>query len=470
MKNADTIAAIATPSGEGGVGIIRISGQGVLDVAEKVFVPRGRGGWPPRHRHLVYGDVQGPGGPIDHGFLVYMKGPHTYTGEDLVELQLHGSTIVLQQALDAVFAAGARPAGPGEFTRRAFLAGRLDLTQAEAVMDVISAATPQGLASARARLCGNLARRAEEISGLLTALITRLEAGLEFPEDMEAEAEIAPPSGLAREGREIEELTSHVASLLDSYRQGSALRRGVRVLILGRPNVGKSSLLNLLLGEERAIVTHVPGTTRDVIEETINMHGLAVRLMDTAGLRETADFVESLGVRAARDRIAQADLVLFVVDASSIDPAADGEILRGLEDRRVIIVANKCDLLGRTDKEAVGKKLSAMSTAPVVLVSALENWGLQDLEAAIFRSVTGRSPGQGLDEGEVLVATERQREALQRVLSGLERAGGALSGGMPQDLVAEDLRTALEGLKELTGEVTTEDILDRIFSKFCIGK
>ncbi len=469
MSVKETIAAVATPAGEGGIGIIRISGPEALGLAKKVFTPRsGREVF--EARRLVYGEVRRPegGGVIDDGFLVYMRGPRTFTGEDVVELQLHGGALVLGRVLEALYSAGARPAGPGEFTKRAFLNGRIDLTQAEAVMDVIGAATPRGLASARARLSGALAQKTAEMASRLTSLVTRLEAGLEFPEDMATE----PVKSGAVEPREIEELAAEVRGLLATYGEGAALRQGVRVLILGRPNVGKSSLLNTLLGEERAIVTHLPGTTRDVIEETLNIHGLAVRLMDTAGLRETADFVESLGVRAAKERIEAADVVLFVVDASAGEFSAEKELLGGLENKRVILAANKADLLGRGGEEAVRESLSALAPAPQVLISAREGTGIDALEAELYRSVTGRLPGQpsAAGPGAALIATERQAEALQRVLSGLERAGRALCGGMPTDLVAEDLGTALGGLAELTGEVTSEDILDRVFSEFCIGK
>ncbi len=469
MNDSATIAAIATPAGEGGVGIIRISGTEALLIAKKVFTPR-----PARadfeERRLVYGEVRALSGDevIDDGFLVYMRGPNTYTGEDVVELQLHGGALVLGRALEAVFAAGARPAGPGEFTKRAFLNGRMDLTQAEAVMDVIGASTPRGLASARARLSGALAKRVDEMAGRLTSIITRLEAGLEFPEDMAGE----PVKTGATGASEIEGLAAGVRGLLATYGEGAALRRGVRVLILGRPNVGKSSLLNILLGEERAIVTHLPGTTRDVIEDTVNIHGLPLRLMDTAGLRETTDFVESLGVRAAKERIEGADVVLLVLDASSGDFSAEKELLAGLEGKRVIIVANKADLLGQGGPEAVRESLRALAPAPEVFISAREGTGISDLEAELYRSVTGRLPGQPVAAGPAtaLIATERQYEALQRVLGGLERAVRALGEGMPADLVAQDLRDALGGLRELTGEVTAEDILERVFSEFCIGK
>ncbi len=477
----DTIAAIATPAGEGGIGIIRISGPHAHAVGNMVFSRRKTGDAAAR-RSLLYGHVTDPGNGvvIDEGFIVFMDGPCTYTGEDVVELQLHGGDLVLRRVLGLVFGCGVRPAGAGEFTRRAFLSGRIDLTQAEAVMDVIGAATARGLASAGRRLSGALREKAVEMSKRLVGLITRIEAEIEFSEDMEEEN--PGPAWSA----ELSGIKAMVKGLLNTYEEGSALRDGVRALILGRPNVGKSSLLNLLLGEERAIVTHIPGTTRDVIEEAVNIHGIAVRLMDTAGLRETPDFVESLGVRAARERIAVADVVLFVFDASAYDFTEDKELLRGLLEKKVILVANKLDKMDVGREAAVREEFSDCNRAhlaseappspmPIVFISALEGRGgmaLKALEAALYESITGRAPGSGAGApipGEY-IATLRQSEALLRVLEGVERAEEGIRRGQPTDLVATDLGAALKGLKELTGEVTSDDILDRVFSSFCIGK
>lgn len=466
---SDTIAAIATPSGEGGIGIIRISGPEAHAIGRRVFpLPKTRES--PAERVLHYGHLVDPGNGamIDDGFIVFMEGPRTYTGEDVVELQLHGGQCVLVRALTVVFANGARPAEAGEFTKRAFLSGRIDLTQAEAVMDVIKAGTPRGLASAEQRLSGALRKKACEMSERLLALITRLEAEIEFSEDMSEEAPGSAPAG------ELAVIKAMVEGLLASYAEGSALRSGQRVLILGRPNVGKSSLLNVLLGEERAIVTHIPGTTRDVIEEAVNIHGIAVALMDTAGLRETPDFVESLGVCAARERIEGADVVVFVFDASRGDFADDKELLKGLGEKKVLLVGNKLDKIDGGQEALLREEfLSAEgSPLPIVFISALEGKGLKALEAALYKSITGQAPataGAAPLPGE-FIATLRQREALLRVLEAVTRAETALGQGLVCDLVATDLRAAQRGLKELTGEVTSDDILDRIFSGFCIGK
>jgi len=478
--DTDTIAAIATPAGEGGIGIIRISGPGAHTAGKKVFIIEDKSaviGGTDTERCLLYGQVKDPesGALIDDGFIVFMFGPRTYTGEDVVELQLHGGELVLQKALMAVFKCGVRMAEPGEFTKRAFLSGRIDLTQAEAVMDVIGAGTPRALDSARRRLSGSLRERAEAMSERLTGVIVRLEAEIEFSEDISDDNISA-----ATLPAELSEIKAMVKGLLQTYEEGSALRAGVRVIILGRPNVGKSSLLNRLLGEERAIVTHLPGTTRDVIEEAVNIHGIAVRLMDTAGLRETPDFIESLGVRAARDKIAGADAVLFVFDASQRDFTEDKELLKDLGEKKVILTANKMDMLAGDEQEAreaaIREEFSGLSAIapiiPPVFISAIDGSGIKALEAALYKSITGRAPGAGLSAslpGE-FIATLRQREALLKVLEGVEKAGDAINGGLGTDIIAGELKRAERGLKGLTGEVTADDILNRIFSSFCIGK
>jgi len=474
MKNSDTIAAIATPTGEGGIGIIRISGSGAFAAGKRVFFPFNKkddfG-----NKSLVYGQVKNPGdgAVIDDGFIVFMKGPHTYTGEDVAELQLHGGSLVLQQVLAALFSCGVRAAKAGEFTRRAFLYGRIDLTQAEAVMDVIGAGTSRGLESARQRLSGGLRKKAGAMSERLTECLARLEAEIEFSEDNSDDN-----LGASALSAELPAMKAEVEGLLQTFDEGTALRGGVRVLILGRPNVGKSSLLNLLLGEERAIVTHIPGTTRDVIEEAVNIHGIACRLMDTAGLRETRDFVESLGVRAARERIAGADAVLFVFDVSEGNFSEEKKLLPALAGKKVIYVANKLDKIDPGSEGDVRKRwnackasIGAFTAMPMVFISALDGSGLKALEAALYKTITGHAHGVGprTDAGD-FIATPRQREALLRVLEGLLRAGEGLEKGLPQDLIATDLQAAVRGLKELTGEVGTEDILDSIFSNFCIGK
>ena len=467
MSDLDTIAAVSTPPGEGGIGIIRISGSNAFDCAGRVFFPAGERQKPLKERYLHYGLMKDAGGRVlDNGCVVLMKGPASYTGEDVAELQCHGSTLVLREVLASVLKAGARLAEPGEFTKRAFLAGKLDLAQAEAVIDIIRASTRAALASARGRLGGAFSRRVEEIKETLVELLAGIEAELDFPEEEEVE-----PMASCAIIEVLERAEERLEKLLATFDEGRALREGVRVLILGRPNVGKSSLLNLLLDEQRAIVTPVPGTTRDVIEEVVNIRGLPVRLMDTAGLRDTADPVESIGVANAREKVKDASLVLYVVDAS--EPSSfhlDIEELARVgkeDDAKVIVIANKSDLAGK-QKDAAEKAFEGFL---MTHTCAVDGAGLAGLKDAIFASVVHRAPDEEAQTpaGE-LVASLRHSTALSGALEGVVRAREAATNGVEKEFVATDVRWAVDRLGEITGETTTEDILERIFSTFCIGK
>ncbi len=462
MDNPETIAAISTPPGEGGIGIIRISGPAARAVALKVFCPA-RPVEDFEDRRLVHGTITGADGPIDNGFFVFMKGPRSYTGEDTVELHCHGGPLILKKALEAVLKSGARPAEPGEFTKRAFLNGKLDLAQAEAVIDLIRARTGSSLDAARARASGYFSNRINAIKEDILGLLTRIEAGLDFPEDV---------AGVADEVfMEVSERArGALERLISTYEEGRVLRDGVRVLILGRPNAGKSSLLNVLLMEERAIVTAVPGTTRDVIEETVNIRGIPVRLMDTAGLRESADPVESIGVQAARERIRSAELILFVIDSALYaKDGPDNEDLRligGLDGKKTIVTANKSDLVDGRTIDAIKRRFGGRDLR---FISALRTTGIEELKDAIYEEAVGHDRVHERDAGE-LVASLRHKVSLEKALEGLGRASRAFKEGLPAELVATDLRWAVDRLGEITGETTTEDILDRIFSGFCIGK
>ena len=475
MKAPDTIAAVSTPAGEGGIGVVRVTGPGALAVGLRVFrAPGLRKSGPDavEPRRLYYGRIASPGGEtIDRGFFVFMKGPRSYTGEDTVELHTHGGALVVKKVLNSLLAAGARPAGPGEFTRRAFLNGKLDLAQAEAVIDVIRAETDRALASAAGRLEGVFSRRVEETGEIIASLLARVEAELDFPE--EEGVEVLPDGTVTGE---VDRARKRIEEMLATYEEGRVLREGVATVILGRPNVGKSSLLNLLLKEERAIVTPTPGTTRDVIEEVVNIRGVPVRLMDTAGLRETTDHVESIGVEKARERAARADLVLFVVDSTDEDRSGEMKILSaavgGERGRKTIIVANKIDIAAPEALDALRKSFPA---SKVVFVSALDGSGAEGLKDAIYEEATGRAGDRGGPGGPGggpagLVASARHRDALESALKGLARVREAVEGGLGREFVATDLRWALDRLGEITGRTTTEDILDRIFSEFCIGK
>lgn len=452
---SDTIAAIATAQGEGGVGIIRLSGPNALEVALRRFNCKG----PVEERRLIYGSILGPTGErLDVGFLAWMPSPRSYTGEDIVEFHCHGGPLLLRQVLSAVISAGARPAGAGEFTRRAFLNGKLDLSQAEAVIDVIRAQTSLSLSSARGRLEGGLSRKVSLLKGPLVELLAHIEAELDFTEE---EIDGLPAAAVSSV---LTEASAGAQKLLSTFAEGRVLREGLKVLILGRPNAGKSSLLNVLLQEERAIVTPIPGTTRDVIEETLEVRGMPVRLMDTAGLREAADEVEAIGVRLAKSRIEEAGLVIYVADLTA-DFNADIEILSGLPLEKTIIAANKSDIGSGRLREAG----EAFKDFDMVSISALAEEGIEALKNLIFRKAAGGKAALESPAGE-LVASVRHRDCLVKCLEGLERAQEAIKGGLPRELAATDLRASIDALGEITGETTSEDILDMIFSSFCIGK
>lgn len=462
----DTIAAISTALGEGGIGIIRISGPEALDCGMRVFVFSSDVDKESiKERYLYYGRVNRDNKTIDNGFFVYMAAPATYTGADVVELHCHGGPLVLKNILSEVLRSGARPAMPGEFTKQAFLNNKLDLAQAEAIIDVIRAETELALSSARSHLDGVFSKRVNGIKDALTGALALMEAHLDFPEDELGQTpELLPV--LTSAGKEIK-------NLLSTYEEGAALKNGVRVIIAGRPNVGKSSLLNILLEIERAIVTPHPGTTRDVIEETINLRGLPIRLMDTAGLTSTDDPVEAIGVERARERIKEAHLVLYVVDSSA---ALDEDIgiVKELDGKKMLIVANKADLLNVVNvvNEKRQDELKAVFQGRrICLTSALRGAGIEELKDAIFEEVSGRAVQESADAATSgLVASLRHKQSLEKALEAIERAMEAASLREPLELCAADTRTALNSLGEITGEVTTEDILDRIFSEFCIGK
>jgi len=452
----DTIAAISTPIGEGGVGIVRISGENAFEVAKKFFRPARSKDWLKEGFRLHYGHVveKESGRVVDEVLLAVMKAPHTYTRENVVEINCHGGAVPLRETLRLVLAAGARLAEPGEFTKRAFLNGRIDLTQAESVIDIIRAKTEASLRVALAQLDGRLSARIGEIQHRVLGLLAGLEAAIDFPED-----------GVEDQGREdllssAAELVRELNRIIDSAGAGRIYREGISTVIAGRPNVGKSSLLNALLGRERAIVTHVPGTTRDVIEETINIRGIPLVLVDTAGLRETEDLVERIGVEKSREFLAGADLILFLVEASEGITGADREILKDLDRQKTILVINKIDLGDQIKLQEAGELSS-------VEISALTGEGMESLEEKILEVVTG---GSFSPPEAVLVSRARHEDAMRRARDQLEEFKSSLHQGVSADLLSVDVRGAWEALGEITGSTVAEDLLDRIFTDFCIGK
>ena len=459
-REASTIAAIATPPGPGGIGIIRISGGAARDILARLFRPACDRELL-SHR-LTYGWIVDPatGRPLDEVMAVLMAAPHSYTREDVVEIQSHSSFLILQQILSLVFSAGALPAEPGEFTKRAFLNGRLDLTRAEAVIDLLQARTSQGLQIAIDQLRGSLREQVEAVRQELLGIRALLEVAIDFPDD---EVEIIRPVDLlaALAARVIEPLEG----LLRAADRGRIYREGVAVVILGRPNVGKSSLLNSLLREERAIVTEIPGTTRDTVEDFLNINGVAVRIVDTAGIREDAEAVEELGIQRARRKQQEADLVLLVVDGSAGLQADDLALAASLAGRPALLVVNKTDLCPDLDLAAYATALPGL---PAVPLSARTGEGLVRLEEAIFTRVTG---GQGGGEPEhSCVPNARHRQALQGALVAVHQLAAALGDNLPPDLAAIEVQAALAQLGEIVGETTGEDLLDTIFSRFCLGK
>jgi tRNA modification GTPase len=454
---ADTITAISTPLGEGGIGIVRLSGPEALSIARRIFQPRKpTGRW--RSRRLTLGRIidPGDGAVVDEVLLAYLPGPQTYTREDVVEINCHSGYGVLSRILDLTLAQGARLARPGEFTLRAFLSGRLDLTQAEAVLEVIKARTDPALTVAAAHLAGGLGRAVREAREALLDLLARVEAALDFPEEA---SELPPESFEAA----LRHQAASLEALAGTYREGRLLKEGLKVVIAGSPNVGKSSLLNRLLNADRAIVTEVPGTTRDVIEEAITLKGVMVRLSDTAGLRPARDRLEALGIERTRDRLAQADLILYLLDGSLPLGPADREALAELASRPCLTVINKVDL----PAALAAADLEGAAGGPAVKISALTGEGLEALQQAIVDLALG---GGLVPAGEIVTQARHHRH-LRSCLDCLGRGRELLTTGLPPwELVALELKEAVGELGEITGQEVGDDVLDRIFSQFCLGK
>jgi tRNA modification GTPase len=448
----ETIAAISTPPGRGGIGIVRLSGPRALLIAQGLIRARG----PLEHARARLADIPDPETEqkIDEAVATYFARPHSYTGEDLVEIAAHGSPVVLEMLVRQALRAGARLARPGEFTERAFLAGRLDLTQAEAVRDLIEAQTLYQARIAAEQMGGSLSRRVQPAKQKLVELIALLEAGIDFAED---DVTVVPNEEIATR---VDTIAAALTELARSFEYGRMVHQGLRLAIVGRPNVGKSSVFNRLLEKERAIVTAVPGTTRDVVTERLSLGGIPVELVDTAGLRETKDEAEAIGVRKAREVLADADVVLVVLDASVPLREDERELIASLAGRRALVVHNKCDLPDGDGEE--GRVLPV----PSLRTSALTGEGLLQLREALAETV--RNPAVESESG--ILTSLRQFEAVDGALTSLRAARGAAEGSIPHEMLLLDLYATLRQLDGLTGETTAEDILNRIFSTFCIGK
>lgn len=455
LLSTDTISAIATPPGEGGIGIVRISGARAFEIARKVFTPL-----PAEvQSHRIYvGNIVNPdtGEHIDRALLLAFRAPRSYTGEDVVEFSCHGGMVLLRRVLRLTLQYGARLAQPGEFTLRAFLNGRLDLAQAEAVADLVRARTETAQRLAMRQHEGELSRAIHAIRDELVGVLARVEAHLDFADDI-GEMDYHHLS------EQLRQLIARCQSLLATARYGRLIREGAMVVIAGRPNVGKSSLMNALLGEERAIVTDIPGTTRDVIKESLQIHGIPVQLWDTAGLRETHDIVERFGVERTHRSLQHADLILFLLSAPDGFTEEDRQLLARVPQERTLLVWNKCDLL---TQEAIAN-LARQAPSPALAISALTGWNLHQLVDAIDERLLG---SDWLTPEGAIVTNERHQIALQGAIESLQQALQSAQSALPLELISVDLRGALDAIGLITGETVTEDIVERIFSDFCIGK
>jgi tRNA modification GTPase len=453
----DTIAAVATPLGEGGLAIIRISGPEALAIADRCFRPAGRHPVRPTEaptHTLHYGHIVRDGRVIDEVMVSVLRAPRTFTREHVAEISCHGGIIATKAVLDTVLACGSRLAEPGEFTRRAFVNGRLDLAQAEAVSDLIHARTELGLSAANEQLAGRLSQRVQELRDDLMSSLAHVEAHIDFPEE-----DIRPDTREVLITR-LERGVACIEAWLRTADEGRILRRGIRAAIIGRPNVGKSSLLNQLLGHERAIVSPTAGTTRDTIEETANIRGLPVVLIDTAGLREAADGIEQEGIRRSHESVSRAELILHVLDGSEAFAAEDRRYLERFTSTKRVLVRNKADLPSQL-------VLPADLQEPVIEVCSLTGDGIESLKDAIQQRIWG-----GSIQAEMLqvMINARHQDALRRAREAARSTIEAMRGELPLDLVAADLRIAVQAVGEIVGQTATEDLLDSIFSQFCIGK
>lgn len=454
----EPIIAIATAPGEGAIGIVRISGEGVIEAARRVFRPkRGRGFDESDDKRLIYGHIVHNEHVIDEVMVAPMYGPQTYTREDMVEIQCHGGMVPLRAIVSLFLSMGFRMAEPGEFTKRAFLNGRLDLAQAESVMDLISAKTADGFDLAYNQLEGRLSKQVSQIREQLISVMAHLEVSIDYPEeDIE---EITYPEVLSR----FEAIEAEIDRLLVSGESGRILREGLSTVIVGKPNVGKSSLLNALLRESRAIVTDIPGTTRDVIEEYIQIKGVALKLVDTAGIRATEDLVEQLGVERSKQFFNQADLAIFVLSADQPLSDEDREIMGYLREKKAITIINKSDLEMVLEIDEVSK---ALSHQPIIQTSVLMEEGIEALEEAIAEMVYGGIKSQE----SAMVSNVRHLAALNKAKAAITDAIRVTREGMPYDFIEVDVKNVYTYLGEIVGESLEEDLVNKIFSSFCLGK
>ena len=452
----DTIAAISTPKGEGGIAIIRISGDKSFEILDKIFIKKNPNADLGFYK-LNYGFIKDGEKIVDEVMAVRLKAPKSYTCEDIVEINCHGGTLVSEKVLELVLRNGARHAESGEFTKRAFMNGRIDLSQAEAVMDIIQGKTEKSVSLSLDQLRGDLRDKVNEFKKALLDITAHVNVVLDYPEEG-----IDDP--LPVELRDnLEKVYEEANRLIDSYDTGKKIKEGIKTVIVGKPNVGKSTLLNALLHEERAIVTHIAGTTRDVIEEIINIKGIPLVLVDTAGIRKTDDIVEKIGVEKSKQFIEKADLVLLVLDASKELENEDIEVINQIKEnkKKVIVLLNKIDLNKKIN-------LEGYNLENIVEISAKDNIGIEDMQEKIYSYIVEEDVENSSEK--LIITNIRHKTALEKTKDAIRNIFETIDMGLPMDLISVDLKEALDSLSEITGEISSEDILDHVFGNFCVGK
>lgn len=456
IKLTETITAISTAMSDSGIGIVRMSGPEAFEIADRIY--KGKKQLSSQESHTVhYGWIKDGEDTIDEVLVILMRGPHSYTGEDTVEINCHGGVFVVRKILETVLKNGARVAEPGEFTKRAFLNGRMDLSRAEAVIDVIHSKNEFALKNSVSQLRGSIQRKIQAMRDEILYHTAYIESALDDPEHISLD-------GYAESLVEkTEKLLKELKKLINTADNGRKIQEGIRTVIVGKPNAGKSSLLNVLVGEDRAIVTDIEGTTRDILEEHIQLNGVSLNIVDTAGIRQTEDVVEKIGVDRARNQAEEADLIIFVVDASRNLDENDFEIMRMIEDKNVIVLLNKSDLKTMVTPKMVKEHLDK----PMIEISAKEEEGIYELEQTVKEMFF---QGGLTFNDEVYITNVRQKEALLQAFTSLSQVKESIESGMPEDFYTIDLMDAYEALGNITGETIGEDLVNEIFSKFCMGK
>lgn len=448
----DTIAAIATAMSNSGIGIVRISGAESIDIVQKIYK-----GKQLKDHEIHYGYIKDGEETIDEVLVMVMKGPRSFTGEDTVEINCHGGVFVVKRILETVIKAGARPAEPGEFTKRAFLNGKIDLSQAEAVIDIINSKNEYALKSSVSQLKGNVQKKIQEIRAEILYHTAFIETALDDPEHISVD-------GYGQKLKStVDKLIEQLEKLIKSSDNGRMIKEGIKTVIVGKPNAGKSSLLNVLVGEERAIVTDIAGTTRDILEESIRLHGISLNVIDTAGIRDTEDVVEKIGVNKAKEQASEADLIIYVVDASRELDQNDFDIMNMIRDKKSMILLNKTDLVTVVSKNMIQSYIDK----PMIEISAKEEKGIEELEETLKNMFFD---GEISFNDEVYITNVRHKTALMDAYESLKKVIFSIENDMPEDFYSIDLLDAYESLGSITGETIGEDLVNEIFSKFCMGK